>query len=209
MRLFRWGVVAVLAGLAVVMKAPVWYIFSRLSEIVGGTGWYRSFLIDQAASHFNEWWLVGSKFTAHWAPGGETPAGNPNNTDIINHYISEGLEGGILKVILFVAIIVQCYRVLGGVITQRRSVQMRERKWAWAMGVCLIAHCISFMSVVYFDQIIVMWFWILAATAALQIRVAAPVAAARLKRATENPERSDSEVSANLDGHILVNQTGR
>lgn len=209
MRLFRWGVVAVLAALAVVMKAPVWYIFSRLSEIVGGTGWYRSFLIDQAVSHFNEWWLVGSKFTAHWAPGGETPAGNPNNTDIINHYISEGLEGGILKVVLFVAIIVQCYRVLGGVVTRTRTVQMRERKWAWAMGVCLIAHCISFMSVVYFDQIIVMWFWILAATAALQVRVAAPVAAVRLKRTTEESERSDSEVFPNLDGHVLLSRSGR
>ena len=209
MRLFRWGIVGTFAGLALVMNAPVWYVFSRVSEIVGGTGWYRSYLIDQALSHFGEWCLVGSKYTAHWAPGGETPAGNPDNTDIINHYVSEGLEGGLLKLILFVAIIVQCYRVLGRVIGRSRSLTLAKRKWAWAMGVCLTAHCVSFLSVVYFDQIIVMWFWILAAVAALQVRAAAPVAMMSFQAPAEKPEPVAAGVFPNVDEPVSMESSGR
>lgn len=33
----------------------------------------------------------------------------------------------------------------------------------WALGATLLAHCLSFISVTYFDQIIVIWYWLLAA----------------------------------------------
>lgn len=35
----------------------------------------------------------------------------------------------------------------------------------WAFGVCLAAHCAAFISVSYFDQIQVFWFWLLAVIA--------------------------------------------
>lgn len=35
--------------------------------------------------------------------------------------------------------------------------------FVWTLGVTLFAHCLSFISVTYFDQIIVLWYWLLAA----------------------------------------------
>ncbi len=170
MRAVRWGILGLVIALSFAMNAPVWYVFSRASEVVGGTGWYRSYLIEQAVNHFDEWWLTGTRYTAHWAPGGETPVGNPDNTDIINHYVAEGLDGGILKLTLFVGVIVLCFSAIGRITSVRKGPPTITQRWVWSMGVCLMAHCVSFLSVVYFDQIIVMWFWILAAVAVLQAR---------------------------------------
>lgn len=162
MRLLRWAMVAGILGFAAVMNAPVWYIIARVSDLVGGTGWHRSYLIDQAVKHFNEWWLIGSKVTAHWAPGGsQVLAVDPNNMDITNHYISQGLAGGVLQLGLFVALIVLGFKTIG------RRVHLRRVPWnirflVWSLGAILTAHCVSFFSVSYFDQIVVMWYWLLA-----------------------------------------------
>ncbi len=162
MQLIRRSVVVVLVLLAMTMKAPVWYLFARLSEIAGGTGWYRSYLIDQAVVHFNEWWLVGSTYTAHWAPAGELTVGSPNNMDIVNHYVAEGLGGGIVKLGLFVTMIVIGYKTVGRWTRVVGELLVSQKFFVWSLGVCLFGHCVSFMSVSYFDQIIVMWYWLLA-----------------------------------------------
>ncbi|MEY2486526.1 MAG: hypothetical protein QOH39_2174 [Verrucomicrobiota bacterium] len=161
MRRLRWGVVCVVIALSFVMKAPVWYLIARMSDIVGGTGWYRSYIIDQAIAHFNEWWLVGSTYTAHWAPAGQVLAVDPNNMDIINNYVSEGLAGGVVKLGLFLAIIVQGFKSIGRWM-RARSVSNSDRLFVWSIGVVLMAHCVSFLSVSYYDQIVVMWYWLLA-----------------------------------------------
>ncbi len=70
MRAIRWGIVVILLALHAVMKAPVWFLISRLSELTGGSGWYRSALIDAFIRHFDEWWLIGTGYTAHWMPTG-------------------------------------------------------------------------------------------------------------------------------------------
>ena len=171
MRLVRWGTIMGIVGLAVVMKAPVWYLFSRLSEVAGGTGWYRSYIIDQAISHFNEWWLVGSAYTANWAPAGEVTVGDPNNMDIINHFVAEGLGGGILKLGLFLAMIVLGFKTVGRCVSDGQ-LPRQGAIMVWAFGVSLFAHCLSFFSVSYFDQIIVIWYWLLAVMAALIARTA-------------------------------------
>ena len=53
----------------------------------------------------------------------------------------------------------------------------------WAIGVTLFAHCISFLSIIYFDQMGVIWYWLLAAIS----RVVCDEG--------ENPERLTGEVS--------------
>jgi hypothetical protein len=148
----------------------VWFLIGRLSEIVGGTGWYRSYIIDQAITHFNEWWLVGSTYTKHWAPAGEVVAGDPNNMDIINHYVAEGLGGGLLKLGAFIAMIVLGFKVVGYWANKpERELPFAWRVFIWGLGVCLLTHCISFLSVSYFDQIVVMWYWLLAVFSTLSV----------------------------------------
>lgn len=167
MRWFRRGIVLILILLALVMKAPVWFLIARISDVLGGTGWHRAYLIDQAVKHFGEWWLVGSVYTAHWAPAGQVLAVDPNNMDITNHYVLQGLEGGIWKLGLFLAMIVRGFKTVGKMVLATDETPVRHRIFYWSLGVCLTAHCISFISVSYFDQIVIMWYWLLACVAML------------------------------------------
>jgi hypothetical protein len=162
LRLVRRGTVLVILALALVMNAPVWYLFARLSAMTGGTGWHRAFVIDQAVSHFNEWWLFGTTYTAHWGPGGEVTTGDPNMMDITNHYVVQGVSGGLLKLLLFVAIIIASFKTIGRELDAKTG-ESAACLLFWAMGVSLLAHCLSFMSTTYFDQIVVVWYWLLAA----------------------------------------------
>jgi hypothetical protein len=184
MRLLRIGAVLTILLLALVMKAPVWYLIGRLSGIVGGTGWHRSYLIDQFVYHFNEWWFAGTTYTAHWAPGGQVLEVDPNNMDITNQYVKEGVDGGLAKLALFIAMIVVSYKTVGSAI--RRANSFAARFFIWSIGICLSAHCVSFLSISYFDQIVVMWYWLLAVISMVAIaakgRVTSPVpAVARAK----------------------------
>ena len=70
-RQVRWALAAAVFGLHLVMKAPVWFLLSRISELVGGGGYHRAYLIDQFVNRFSSWWLVGTNDTGvgshtHW-----------------------------------------------------------------------------------------------------------------------------------------------
>ena len=162
-RVLRWSAVLIILSLALVMNAPVWYLFNRLSSITGGTGWHRAYLIDMAIRHFNEWWLFGTTYTAHWGPAGETATGDPNMMDITNHFILQGVSGGLLKLVLFIAMIVSSFRSISQGL-QAEGVSPATF-FVWALGVALFAHCASFMSISYFDQMIIVWYWLLAVVA--------------------------------------------
>jgi hypothetical protein len=161
MQLIRWGGLAVIISLAMVMEAPVWYLFARLSSVMGGTGWHRAWLIDQALKHLDEWWLFGTTYTAHWGPGGLVIAADPNMMDITNHFIMEGVKGGVLKLGLFIALIVSCFNKIGWRL-RSGMLNSSEGFFVWVLGVSVFTHCLSFLSVHYFDQTILIWYWILA-----------------------------------------------
>jgi hypothetical protein len=162
MRLFRWGAILTVISLALVMKAPVWYLIDRLSSVTGGTGWHRSYLIGQAVTHFDEWWLCGTTYTAHWAPSPDQVfVDEPNMMDITNHYIMEGVRGGLLKLTLFVLIIIQGFKGVG-LRLRAMGLEPRAGFLVWALGVSLFTHCFSFLSIHYFDQTILIWYWLLA-----------------------------------------------
>ena len=71
---------------------------------MGGTGWHRSFIIDAALKHIDEWWLVGTYRTVHWG-GYPPPPADPENIDITNQYIVEGVKGGLVRLGLFILVI--------------------------------------------------------------------------------------------------------
>lgn len=159
MSLIRWSTLAAILSLAIVMEAPVWYLMAKLSNVMGGTGWHRAWLIDQTIAHFDEWWLFGTTYTAHWGPGGEVIAADPNMMDITNHYVMEGVKGGVLKLGLFLALIIQCFRGLGRRLRAEQANPPVEF-FIWGIGVSFFTHCLSFMSANYFDQTILIWFWL-------------------------------------------------
>ena len=162
MRAIRWILLLATVGLHFFMKAPVWYLIAHLGAWMGGTGFWRAYLIDQFLTHIEEWWLLGTTYTAHWSPTGSGLPAFPKMTDITNQYVAEGVAGGILKLGLFVAIIVNAFQAIGRVTRNSDDYGFRERFMFWAFGCSLVSHLVSFISVSYFDQVIVLYFSLLA-----------------------------------------------
>jgi hypothetical protein len=147
------------------MKAPVWFLMARMGDIVGGGGWHRAAIIDQAIAHVGDWWLLGTSNTGDWMA--TTLAFSPNSADITNQFVSEGLMGGLLTMILFIFVIVRCFRMIGLSLKSMEESPFAEQIIVWSLGASLLAHVMAFMSVSYFDQIIVFWYLLLAMISAI------------------------------------------
>ena len=154
----RWGLLAMIVGLHMVMQAPVWHLVSRI-DLVGGSGYHRYQLIDGAIRNVHEWWLIGSTVgTDHWGHF---------TFDITNTYIVQGLHGGVTLLALFVAIITLAYQRVGRAIRQldgrsKKTRQERDRLiWIWALGVTVFVHTMSFIALSYFGQVTTMWYFLL------------------------------------------------
>ena len=162
MRLVRWALLTGIIMLAVFMKAPIWFLIGRLN-FLSGTGYHRSLVIDQAVEHFNEWWLLGTTYTAHWAADNALTIlhNDPTMIDITNQYILIGIQGGILPLILFILIIVYCFQGLGRTRRMFNSKPRYIQMIPWVLGSALFAHTVTFISVSYFDQMRLMWVFLL------------------------------------------------
>ena len=165
MRFFRWGLVLLLVALHIVMKAPVWFLIARIGDLIGGGGWHRAALIDAAIRHFNEWWLMGTTYTANWMATGL--AIDPNSSDITNQFISEGVNGGLISMCLFIWLVVKCFKITGETARNEEALSRSEQFMIWSLGCTLLAHVASFFSVSYFDQIIIFWYLLIAMSATL------------------------------------------
>ena len=153
MRLVRWSIVAVIAVLALVMKAPVWFLIARLDVVGGSSGYHRAMLVNDFIMHFKDWWLAGTAENARW---GFTM------WDLCNQYVAEGQLGGLATFICFIALICMAFSRAGNA---RKAVEGRDRNKEWfffVLGVALFSHCVAFFGISYFDQSRVMWFALLA-----------------------------------------------
>lgn len=156
LRLLVTGVFVAMLGLHMVMEMPIWHLISRIDLSNGSTGWHRYNLIQQSINHFNEWWAFGTKATGHWGWGLQ---------DITNQYILEGVSGGLLQMLLFVALLTCIFLRIGRKLRQTRS---RAAYWLlWAVGVTLFVHCMSFLAVSYFGQLVCLFYLFLGSTVAV------------------------------------------
>ena len=159
MRTIRWLILIAIVSLHMIMKSPVWFLIAKLGELIGGGGWHRAELIDQAIHHLNEWWLIGSTYTAHWMP--YALAENANSVDITSQYIYEGVNGGIIRLGAFIIVLILCFRALGKTNLKLKDQPLNMRVFSWSLGAALFAHILSFLSVMYFDQTIVFFYLLL------------------------------------------------
>jgi hypothetical protein len=159
MRLVRWAVLLTVIALHIVMNTPIWHLVSRVSAVGGSTGWHRYNLINQAITRFDEWFLLGTKSTAHWGWGLQ---------DMTNQYILEGTRGGFLTLCFFVAVITVAFREVGK-LWRTQSYHRFRLALSWALGTSLFIHCISFIGVSYFGQIWIIWYLLLAMIGSLSI----------------------------------------
>lgn len=150
MRLVRWGIMVALAGLALVMKAPVWYVISHVDIISGSGGYDRAFLIDVFMRHIHDWWLLGTNQNGNWGY---------DMWDQSNQFIAEGETGGLVALVCFIAIIAQSYSRLG---KMRRRLTPRNQWLVWSLGAVMLAHIFAYFGVAYWDQTQIWWFSFLA-----------------------------------------------
>ena len=182
MRSVRWGIVFTLLGLALVMKAPVWYVITKIN-VAGGQAWDRANLIDQTVRHFSSWWLLGTNSNASWGDF---------TWDQCNQFVSEGLQGGLATLVLFIVILRRGFGMIGQC---RKQMEGDRQEWFfWCLGSALFANIVVFMGIDYFDQTRMLWFIFLAMVSVATMSAGAvPVAEAQpvpaLGRATVSISR--------------------
>lgn len=152
MRAVRWAAVASYIVLDAVMKAPAYYLIARVDLTGSSTGWHRAALIESSLAHLNEWWFAGTDYTLHWMPTGVS--WSPNHTDITNHYLGMGVMGGLLLMFLFIGMLAIAFAYVGRQARNLRGAQTQDELVLWTLGSALFAHCVTLVSVAYFDQTI-------------------------------------------------------
>ena len=150
MRQIRMGIIAVIVALAMVMNAPVWYLIAKIDIVGGSTSWHRAELINQAVRHLGEWWLIGTDYTRHWMPYGIE--WSKDQVDITNHYVQMGVSGGLLLMLIFIAILFKAFQLLGRRMQAMRRIGDPTEFMLWCAGASLFVHAFTFMAVSYFDQ---------------------------------------------------------
>jgi hypothetical protein len=159
----RWTAVVGYLVLMVMMKSPPYYLMSRIDLSGGSTGWHRAHLIHTSILHLGEWWLAGTDYTRHWMPTGVP--WSPNHTDITNHYLAYGVNGGLPLLLLFVLLIAKGFSLVGRLVRVAEKTQPRDAFFCWALGASLFALAASSLSVAYFDQSFLFLYLTLAAIA--------------------------------------------
>ena len=142
---------ALLITLHIVMQAPVWHLLARINVIGASTGWHRYNLIDKAIEHFGEWVFIGCRTTEHWGFG---------LGDVTNQYILEGVRGGFITLLIFLAMICRVLKTLLSLSLQEKD--SKKQFLIWCLFTMIIGHCVAFFGVSYFGQITMLWYMMLA-----------------------------------------------
>jgi len=177
MRLVRWGIVVTLVGLQMVMKAPVYHLITRVR--ISGDSYHRYALIHESVLHFWDWWLIGTKSTAGWGW---------DMWDTANQYVTTAINGGLLGLILLIAIIVYGFKYVGQ--ARKAELDKRQALFFWALGSALFAYTVSFFGISLWDQSVLEWYALLAvigAVAAPQKVKAALPQVFTVRSATQSP----------------------
>ena len=170
MRTVRWGIVASLFALHLTMNKPVWWIFDRLSDYIGGDGWHRSNLIDKWLRDFSIWAFDGMDFlrTADWAAT-QMPWGG---VDVTNYFISTALNGGLISFIFLIVFLTKVFSKTGQAAALLRNDGPEftlDEALIWSAGSAVCAHVVNQTAVVYWDQFYVIWYAHLAIAISLSV----------------------------------------
>lgn len=160
MRAVRWTLLLILVAAGITMKAPIWYLLAKASDISGGDGWHRSYLMDIAFQNFGNWWFAGMSLeaTRYWFP---YTNGGTGNADITNQYISYGLAAGVAAMFLYIFVLKKIFSTLGSamaLLRQRSAKPGKSEYLLWSLGAIIAVHCVNWFGITYFDQTYAIWF---------------------------------------------------
>jgi len=185
----RVGTLATIAMLHLVMFAPVWHLFARMNIFAGSTGWWRYLIIDRFVNQWQEWILIGTTRSPAWLVGNAF-------TDVTNQYVAEGINGGIVKLALFLAILVLSFMSVGRAIRSRQDLPLAEvrssgdasRRWmAWCVGTMIAVHAAAYFATGYFGQLVMLHFLSFGLAASMPVVIGRPMARRRLVDAESVP----------------------
>ncbi|HEX3660844.1 MAG TPA: hypothetical protein VHU89_05405 [Acidobacteriaceae bacterium] len=165
MKVIRWAIVATLAGLAVVMDAPVWFVIAHINVVGGSGGYDRAILIDTCIRHFKDWWLFGTNQNGNWGY---------DMWDLSDQFVAEAEMGGLVSVVCFIVIIVKSFSRLG---TMRKRVRPKQQWLFWCLGSIMLSNIFAYFGVAYWDQTQIWWFTFLAMIVAATVPATAPALA--------------------------------
>lgn len=150
------GIIALSIVVHFIREAPLWHtIYARFSIKSSSTGYYRYQLVEAAIAELNKWWGIGygekgpDWHITYW------PWSNYTFTDVTNHYLLEGVRGGLLPMFIFIFL---CYKTVKTLGAYAIACKDNTDQWLWwGVTVMLLTHCVSFLSVAYFGQIIALF----------------------------------------------------
>jgi hypothetical protein len=151
MRQIRWGMVALLIGLDMVMKAPVWALIARVDLTGSSSAYQRYGLVDMTIRHFSDWWLIGTPNYIYWGW---------DSWDLCNQFVAVGLTGGLLTLIFYILIFSRSFGAIG----RARKVASGDRRqewFIWCWGATLLAIVVAHFGINYMAQLIMGLFPIL------------------------------------------------
>ena len=147
------------------MKDPAYFIMARIDLTGSSSSYHRPAVIRSAINHLDEWWFAGTDYTRHWMPYGVS--WSEDHCDITNHYLGQGIKGGLLLMFLFIGVIWLGFRCVGNVLRRRAKTSNDEGFFVWAVGAALFAHAGTCIAVAYFDQSVLFMYLVLAICASL------------------------------------------
>jgi hypothetical protein len=154
MRLVRWGLVALLVGLHLVMNGPVWSLIEKIDLTGGSSSFHRYMLVDNCIRHFGDWWLLGSKNYGDWGFV---------MFDVCNQFVLAALRGGLVTLIAYLAIYKRGFGAIGS--ARKRIAGDRKQEWfLWSLGSALFATVVSSFGINYMTFLMMGLFCLLVGT---------------------------------------------
>jgi hypothetical protein len=152
MRLIRWGLVSLLTGLHLVMHGPVWSLIAKIDVTGGSSSYHRYALVDTLITHFNEWWLLGTRNNGAW--GWEM-------WDTCDQFVAVAVTGGLLTLILYILILKRGFGLVGN--ARKQADGDRAQEWfLWCLGSSLFANVVAHFGINYMIQLQLVLFPLLA-----------------------------------------------
>jgi hypothetical protein len=187
MRLVRWGLVAVLVGLHLVMHGPVWSLIAKIDLTGGSSSFHRYYLVDNCIRHFGDWWLLGYKNYGQWGYG---------MFDLCNQFVVNALTGGLVTLVLYIMIFKRSFRAIG--IARKRVERNRRQEWLfWCLGSALFANVVAHFGINYMFHLSEYFFILLVFISVTTLEAKQEVRQAKVRM--ENTP-AELEVASALDG---------
>jgi hypothetical protein len=171
MRLLRWGLVAILVGLHLVMHGPVWSLIAKIDLTGGSSSYHRYYLVDDCIRHFGDWWLLGCANYGDWGF---------DMWDLCNQFVVQALTGGLVTLVLYITIFKRSFRAIG--IARKRVEGDRRQEWLfWCLGSALFANVVAHFGINYMFHLSEYFFILLVSISAATFGVKQEVRLAKVR----------------------------